>query len=87
MGPLLLNGPGNGHRTVAYYYWDYRQWSVLYQYCDVVDRHSYPGIYLMLVASYIDTEILCLMRLTGMCILDKHIYRGSDDPLARFPRG
>ena len=27
----------------------------------------------MPVASYMDTDILCLMRLIGMCILDKHI--------------
>jgi hypothetical protein len=33
----------------------------------------------MPVASYMDTEILCLMRLIGMCIPDKHIRRGSDD--------
>ena len=43
MGPLLLNGPVNRPRIVVYYYWDYGQWSVLRQYCDVVDRHSYPG--------------------------------------------
>ena len=29
--------------------------------------------YPMPVASYMDTDILCLMRLIGMCILDKHI--------------
>ena len=44
MGPLLLNGPVNRHRIVVYYYWDYGQWSVLRQYCNVVDRHIYPGI-------------------------------------------
>ena len=40
----------------------------------------------MPVASYMDTEILCLMRLIGMCIPDKHIRRGSDDPLEGPPR-
>ena len=39
----------------------------------------------MPVASYIDIEILCLVRLIGMCIPDKHIRRGSDDPLVRAP--
>ena len=39
----------------------------------------------MPVASYIDIEILCLVRLIGMCIPDKHIRRGSDDPLGRPP--
>jgi hypothetical protein len=33
------------------------------------------------VASYMDTEILCLMRLIGMRIPDKHIRRDSDDLL------
>ena len=41
----------------------------------------------MPVASYMDTEILCLMRLIGMCMPDKHIRRSSDDPLARPPLG
>ena len=44
MGPLLLNVPVNRHCIVVYYYWDYGQWSVLRQYCNVVDRHIYPGI-------------------------------------------
>ena len=43
IGPLLLNGPINRPRIVLYYYWDYGQWSVLWQCYNVVDSHSYPG--------------------------------------------
>ena len=39
----------------------------------------------MPVVSYMDTKTLCLMKLVGMCIPDKHIRRGSDDPLGRPP--
>ena len=41
--------------------------------------------YPMPVASHMDIEILRVMRLVGMYILDKHIPRGSDDPLYRAP--
>ena len=41
--------------------------------------------YHMPVASYIDIEILGLVRLIGMWISDKHIRRGSDDPLGSPP--
>ena len=48
MGPLLLDGPVNGHRVVVHVYRAYRQWYVLHQYFGVVHRHSYPGTTLCL---------------------------------------
>ena len=41
--------------------------------------------YPMPVASHMDSEISCLIRLIGMCIPNKHMLRGSDDPLYRAP--
>ena len=52
---------------------------------NILLRDTFIQAYPMPVASLMDIEILCLVRSIGMCILDKHIYRGSDDPLDTDP--
>ena len=41
----------------------------------------------MPIASDMNIETLYLVRLIDICIPDKHIRRGSDDPLVRDPLG
>ena len=79
MGSLLLNGSVDRPRIVVYYYWNYGQWSVLRQYCGVVDKHIYPGPVHVPVVSSEDHSKVLADEIDRHVQTDQYIHSGSDD--------
>ena len=77
--PILYRRPCQQARRVVYHSLDYGQWSVPCYYYHVVHGIKSDANYMHVVSYLRYLDPMC-DRFIGMCIPNKHIGRGCDDP-------